>query len=83
MKYSVLYLKILVWIVSILSTQYLEKTSLNYFTDVNSGRAGGGILCRMIFMELHRRRGLSEFSEIISAKYFDLAFVIILLYMWH
>ena len=28
---------------------------------MNSGRAGGGILCRMLFNEFHRRRGLSEF----------------------
>ena len=28
-------------------------------------------------------RGLSEFSEITSAEYFDLAFVIILLHRWH
>ena len=34
-------------IVSILSTKYLEKRSQSDFTDVNSGRAGGGILCRM------------------------------------
>ena len=38
---------------------------------LNTGRAGGGILCRMLFIELHRLRGLSEFSEITSAKYFD------------
>ena len=41
------------------------------FTDVNSGRAGGGILCTMLFIEFQRRRGLSEFSAITSAKYFD------------
>ena len=58
-------------IVSILSTKYLEKWSQSDFTDVNSGRAGGGILCRMFFIKFHRRRGLSEFSEITSAKYFD------------
>ena len=51
--------------------------------DVNSCRAGGGMLCRMLFIEFHRRRGLSEFSEITSAKYFDLAFVIILLQRCH
>ena len=39
--------------------------------------------CRMLFIEFHRQRGLSEFSEITSAKYFDLAFVIILLHRWH
>ena len=70
-------------IVFILSTKYLEKWSQSDFTDVNSGRAGGGILCRMLFIEFHRRRGLSEYSEITSAKYFDLAFVIILLHRWH
>ena len=32
---------------------------------------------------IQRRRGLPEFSEITSAKYFDLAFVIILLHRWH
>ena len=37
----------------------------------------------MLFIEFHRRRGLSEFSKIAPAKYFDLAFVIILLHMWH
>ena len=37
----------------------------------------------MLFNEFHRRRGLSEFSKITPAKYFDLAFVIILLHMWH
>ena len=70
-------------IVSILSTKYLEKWSQNDFTDVNSGRASGGILCRMLYIELHRQRGLSEFSDITSAKYFDLAFVIILVHRWH
>ena len=50
------------------------------FTDMNSGRAGGEIPCRMLFIEFHRRRRLSEFSEITSAKYFDLALVIILLH---
>ena len=35
-------------IVSILSTKYLEKCSQSDFTNVNSGRAGGGILCRML-----------------------------------
>ena len=74
MKYSVLYLD---RIFSILSTKYLDIWSQNDFTDVNSGRAVGGILCRMIFMELQRRRGLSEFSKIASAKHLDLAFVII------
>ena len=67
-------------IFSILSTKYLEKWSQSDFTDVNSGRAGGEILCRMFFIEFHRRRGLSEFSEITSAKYFYSAFVIILLH---
>ena len=51
-------------------------------TDVNSGRAGGGILCRLLFIELHRRRGLSHVFEITLDEYFDFAFVIILLYMW-
>ena len=54
-------------IVSILSTKYLEKRSQSDFTDVNSGRAGGGILCRMLFIKFQRRRGLSEFSAITSA----------------
>ena len=56
-------------IVSILSTKYLEKWSQSDFTDVNSGRAGGGILCRMLFIEFQRRRGLSEFSAITSFYY--------------
>ena len=34
----------------------------------------------MLFIEFHRLRGLSEFSEVTSAKYFCLAFVIILLH---
>ena len=51
----------------VLSTQYLEKWSQSDFTDVNSGRAGGGILCRMLLIQFHRRWGLSEFSEITSA----------------
>ena len=63
----------LVRIVSILFSKYLKKWSQSDFTDVNSGRAGVGILCRMVFIELHRRRGLSEFHEIRSAKYFDFA----------
>ena len=67
-------------IVSILSTIYLEKLSRSDFTDLNSGRGGGGTLCRMLFIEFHR---LSVFSEITSAKCFDLAFVIILLHTWH
>ena len=46
--------------ISILSTKYLEKLSQSDFTDVNSGRADGGILCRMLFMEFHRRRGSSQ-----------------------
>ena len=49
---------------------------------MNAGRASCGILCRMLFIEFHRRRGLSEFSEITSAKYFDLASVIILLHVF-
>ena len=69
--------------VLILSTKYPEELSQSDFTDVNSGRAGGEIICRMLFIEFHRRRGLSEFSEITSAKYFNLAFVIIVLHMWH
>ena len=67
-------------VVSIFSTKYLEKWSQSDFTEVNSGKAGGGIICRMLFIELHRRRGSSEFSEITSAKYFNLALVIILLH---
>ena len=59
-------------LVSILSTKHLEKWSQSDFTDVNSGRAGGGILWRMLFIEFHRQRGLSEFSEIPSAKFFPL-----------
>ena len=49
------------WIVSILSIKYLEKCMRpqSDFTDVNSGRAGGGILCRMLFIKFHRRRRLS------------------------
>ena len=39
--------------VSILSTKYLEKWSQNDFTDVNSDRAGFGILGRMLFIEFH------------------------------
>ena len=35
------------WRFSILSTKYLEKWPLSDFTNVNSGRAGGGILCWM------------------------------------
>ena len=70
-------------IVSILSTKYIEKWSQSDFTYVNSGIGGGRILCRMLLMEFHRREGLSEFFEITSAKYFDLAFVIILLHRWH
>ena len=70
-------------IVSILSTRYLEKLSQSDFTDVNSGGEGGEMLCRMFFIEFQRRRGLSEFSEITSAKYFYIAFVIILLHRWH
>ena len=71
------------WVVSILSKKYLKKWSQSDFTDVNSGRAGGGILCRMLFIEFHRRRGLSNLFEIISAKYFVFAFVLILLHRWH
>ena len=48
------------------------------FTDVNSGRASDRILLRMLFMEFHRRRRLSEFSEITSANIFRCAFVLIL-----
>ena len=70
-------------IVSILSTKYFEKWSPISFTNVNSGGVGGGILCRMLFMEFPMRRGLSEFYEITSAKYCDLAFIIILLHSWH
>ena len=39
--------------------EYLAKWSQSDFTDVNSGRAGGGILCRMFFIEFHRRLGFS------------------------
>ena len=67
-------------VVTILSKKYLEKWSQSHFTDVNSGRAGGGIPCRMLVIEFHKRQGLSEFSEIASAKYFDVAFVINLLH---
>ena len=35
----------------------------------------------MLFIEFQRRRGLSEFSAMTSAKYFDLAFVIIVLHL--
>ena len=61
-------------LVLILSTKYFEKWSQSDFTDVNSGRVGGGIL----FRKFHRRRGLFEFSEITSARYLDLTFVILL-----
>ena len=44
-------------IVSILSAIYFETWSQSDFTDVNPDRAGGGILCKMLFIELHRRRG--------------------------
>ena len=55
--------------VSILFTKYFEKLSQKDFTAVNSGRAGGGILRRMLFIiEFHRRRGLSELSEMPSTK---------------
>ena len=50
---------------------------------VSNGRTGGGILCRMLFIEFQRRRGLSEFSVITSDKYFDLAFATIVLHRWH
>ena len=55
--------------VSILSTKYFEKLSQSDFTAVNSGRAGGGILRRILFIiEFHRRLGLSELSEMSSTK---------------
>ena len=38
------------WVVSILSTKYFKKLSQSDFTAVNSGRAGGGILRRMLFI---------------------------------
>ena len=65
------------------SNSFVTIWSQSYLNDVNSGRADGGILWRMLFMKFHRRRRLSEFSVITSAKYFDLAFVIILLHRWH
>ena len=40
-------------IVSSLSTQYFKKWSQSDFTDVNSRRAEGGILRRMLFIKLH------------------------------
>ena len=83
MEYCVLYTGIQNGLVLILSTKYLEKWSQSDFTDVKSGRAGSGILCRILFIEFHRRQGLSKFSEITSAKYFDVSFVIILLHRWH
>ena len=55
--------------VSILSTKYFEKLSQSDFTAVYSGRASDGILRIMLFIiEFHRRRGLSELSEMSSAK---------------
>ena len=79
MDYLVLYLEI--WNKRYnLSTIYFEKWSQTDFADVNSGGAGGGIICRMLLIDFHRRRGLPEFSEVASANYFDLASVIILLH---
>ena len=62
-------------IVSLFSLKYIQSD----FTDVNSGIAGGGIQCRMLFMEFRRRRELSQSLEIASVKCFDLAFIIILM----
>ena len=31
---------------------------------MNSATVGDGIMCRILLIEFHRRRGLSEFSEI-------------------
>ena len=50
-------------ILAILSTKYLERWSQSDFTDVNSGRRGGGILCRMLFIEFQRRRGFPNFLQ--------------------
>ena len=48
---------------------YLKKLSQSDFTAVNSGREGGGTLRRILFIiEFHRRRGLSELSEMSSTK---------------
>ena len=52
------------WIVSILSTKYLEKRSQSDFTVVNSGRAGDGIICRMLFIEFHRRGNCPNFLKL-------------------
>ena len=38
--------------VSILSTKYSKKWSQSDFTDVKSGRAGGGSPCRMLFIAI-------------------------------
>ena len=51
-------------IVSFVSTKDFKKWSQSDFTTVNSGKAGVGIICRMLFIDFHRRRGLSELSEI-------------------
>ena len=50
--------------VSISPAKYLKKMSQSDFTDVNSDRAGGRIRCGMVILEFHRRRRLTEFSEI-------------------
>ena len=41
-------------IVSILCKKYFDKWSQSDFTDVNSGRAVGGILRRMLFIKVTR-----------------------------
>ena len=51
-------------VILILSAKYLEKLSQSYFTNGNFGKADGEIQSRMLFIEFHRRRGLSELSEI-------------------
>ena len=52
-------------IVLILSTKYVDKWSQSDFTDMNSSKAGGGIICIMLFIEFHRRRGLSKYLAVV------------------
>ena len=54
-----------------------------HFTAVNSGRAGGGILRRILFIiKFHRRLGLSELCEMLSAK-IQFCFSHYYLHRWH
>ena len=52
MEYSVFHLEIWKGWFPFLSTKYLEKWSQSDFTDVKSGRAGGGSPCRMLFIAI-------------------------------